>query len=112
VSATGYLDANEIRGSNGSNDFALTPDYQDPTPTPPYLDPTPTTTPDVCPPLGEVTGDGIIDIIDALRVAQFYVGVSVSVPRLCAADVNCDDDIDIIDALLIAQYYVGIISGF
>jgi hypothetical protein len=60
--------------------------------------------------LGDVDGDGTIDIVDALLVAQYYVGlISIDTTN---ADTDCDGDIDIVDALLIAQYYVGLISQF
>ena len=62
--------------------------------------------------LGDVNTDGTIDIVDALLVAQYYVGQDPQPfdPRL--ADVNCDSQIDIIDALLIAQKYVDVIDEF
>ena len=62
--------------------------------------------------LGDVNGDGFIDIVDALLVAQYYVGLNPPGFNPDAADVNCDGEVDIIDALLIAQYYVGIITTF
>lgn len=61
--------------------------------------------------LGDVNNDGSIDIVDALLVAQCYVGITPC-PPLPAGDVNCNGSIDIVDALLIAQYYVGIINSF
>lgn len=61
---------------------------------------------------GDVNRDGLVDIVDALLVAQYYVGLAP--PAYTApvetGDVNCDDLVDIVDALLIAQYYVGIID--
>jgi hypothetical protein len=62
--------------------------------------------------LGDVNGDGAVDIVDALLIAQYYVGLNPSgfIPE--NADTNCDGNIDIIDALLLAQYYVGLINGF
>jgi hypothetical protein len=62
--------------------------------------------------LGDVNGDGAIDIVDALLTAQFYVDLNPAgfIPE--NADTNCDGTIDIIDALLIAQYYVGLINSF
>ncbi|MBN2440700.1 MAG: carboxypeptidase regulatory-like domain-containing protein [Spirochaetales bacterium] len=62
--------------------------------------------------LGDVNVDGAIDIVDALLLAQYYVGIQTGIDNICAADVNCDGTIDIIDALLIAQYYVGLIPSF
>ena len=56
--------------------------------------------------------DGTVDIVDALLVAQYYVGLNPSPFNQDAADANCDGNVDIIDALLIARYYVGLISGF
>jgi len=57
--------------------------------------------------IGDVNSDGVVDIIDALLIAQYYVGFDVVID-LEVADWNEDGLIDIIDALLIAQYYVGI----
>ncbi|MBN2442250.1 MAG: dockerin type I repeat-containing protein [Spirochaetales bacterium] len=62
--------------------------------------------------LGDVNADNTIDIIDALLVAQHYVGLNPDNFNSSAADSNCDVNIDIIDALLIAQYYVGLITEF
>jgi len=76
---------------------------------------TPTPIPTIVPSctlLGDVNGDGIINIVDALLVAQVYVGLApLNYNRSCA-DVNCSGTIDIVDALLIAQYYVGLIDSF
>ena len=62
--------------------------------------------------LGDTNGDGAMDIIDALFIVQYYVGLNPVnfIPE--NADTNCDGTVDIIDALLIVQYYVGLISGF
>jgi photosystem II stability/assembly factor-like uncharacterized protein len=62
--------------------------------------------------VGDVNGNGNVDIVDALLIAQYYVGLNPSVFIASNADVNCSSTIDIIDALLIAQYYVGLISSF
>ncbi|MBN2442603.1 MAG: dockerin type I repeat-containing protein, partial [Spirochaetales bacterium] len=63
---------------------------------------------------GDVNEDGLIDITDALLIAQYFVNLN---PRqftapLKAGDVNNDGIIDIVDALLVAQFYVGIIDEF
>jgi len=60
---------------------------------------------------GDVDDNGAVDIVDALLVAQYYVGLITSI-NTTAADTSCDGTIDIIDALLIAQFYVGLISDF
>ena len=83
----------------------------------PGITPVPTEDPEITPTpvsilLGDVTTDGLVDIVDALLVAQFFVGLVPSGFNEAAADVNCDGVIDIIDALLIARYYVGLVSDF
>jgi len=62
--------------------------------------------------LGDVNGSGVIDIIDGLLIAQYYVGLNPANFISSVADVDCSGGIDIIDALLVAQYYVGLISEF
>ncbi len=62
--------------------------------------------------LGDVNSNGSIDIVDALLIAQYYVGLNPSSFGVSLADVNASSGIDIVDALLIAQYYVGLITGF
>ena len=61
---------------------------------------------------GDVNGDGTTDIVDALLIAQHYVGLDPQPFDDSLADVNGDDSIDIVDALLVAQYYVGLVNGF
>jgi hypothetical protein len=60
--------------------------------------------------LGDVNGSGSVDIVDALLIAQYYVGINPSNFNPAMADVNKSGAIDIVDALLIAQCYVGIVS--
>ncbi|MBN2533541.1 MAG: DUF3160 domain-containing protein [Spirochaetales bacterium] len=62
--------------------------------------------------VGDANNDGSIDIIDALIVAQYYVGIQPTIFYESVSDVNGDGSIDIIDALMIAQLYVGIIKEF
>ena len=59
-----------------------------------------------------VNSDRAIDSVDALFVAQYYVGITPENFNPDAADVNCDGVINISDALLISQYYTGLISCF
>jgi hypothetical protein len=76
-------------------------------------DPTPAaTTGPGCTLPGDVDGDGSIDIIDALLIAQYYVQLNPANFNSDCADINCDQTITIVDALLIAQYYVGLITTF
>ena len=64
--------------------------------------------------LGDVNRDGSIIIVDALLVAQYYVGLTPTPPfYLTEADVQgCDGVVNIVDALVISQYYVGLIDSF
>jgi len=61
---------------------------------------------------GDVNDDTLIDIVDGLLIAQYYVGLQPSGFDVSAADVDADGSITIIDALLVAQYYVGLITTF
>lgn len=94
-------------------------EYSAPTETPPpapeYAALTPT--PDVAPlygipTMGDVNQDMSIDIVDALLIAQYYVGLEPPNFEPSLADVNCSDKIDIVDALLVAQMYVDLIREF
>ncbi len=59
---------------------------------------------------GDVNNNGVVDIVDALLVAQYYVGLNPANFSSGVADVNCSGGIDIVDSLVIAQYYVGLLS--
>lgn len=59
---------------------------------------------------GDVNGDGSINIVDALLVAQYYVGLDPANFLVEASDANCDGTVNIVDALLIARYYVGLVD--
>ncbi|MBN2441672.1 MAG: hypothetical protein JXJ04_10000 [Spirochaetales bacterium] len=60
--------------------------------------------------LGDVNDDGVIDIVDALLIAQYYVNIITGEFNTANADVNCSGEIDIVDALLVAQLYVGLLD--
>jgi len=64
------------------------------------------------PRLGDVNNDSNINIVDALCIAQYSVGLTPAVFYTSAADVNASGKIDIVDALLVAQYYIGLITQF
>ncbi len=59
---------------------------------------------------GDVNHDGNVDIIDALMIAQYYVGLDPQ--PFYPEEANVDDSgaIDIVDALMVAQAYVGLIE--
>ena len=62
--------------------------------------------------LGDVNGDGYVNIVDALKTAQYAVGEEPQGFIAAAADVNSDNKIDAIDALMIARYFVGALPAF
>jgi len=59
---------------------------------------------------GDANGSGAVDIVDALVIAQYYVGMNPTPFNGTVADVNNNGSIDIVDALIVAQYYVGSVS--
>jgi endoglucanase len=80
-----------------------------PVPTNPAT-PTPTPVGDIL--MGDVDDNGAVNIVDALLVAQYYVGLNPANFNPEVSDTNCDGSTNIVDALLIAQYYVGLITEF
>ena len=58
--------------------------------------------------LGNVNGDGSIDMVDVLFVVRYAVHLPASNFNPYAADVNCDGNVNIIDALFIARKAVGL----
>lgn len=57
---------------------------------------------------GDVDGNEIVDIVDALLIAQKFVGLNPANFDERTSDTNNDGVSDIIDAFLAAQYYVGL----
>lgn len=63
--------------------------------------------------LGDVNGDGAINYLDAMLIAQYYVGdITEEGLDVSAADVNGDGVVNYLDAMLVAQFYVGDIESF
>ncbi|MBN2442830.1 MAG: hypothetical protein JXJ04_15845, partial [Spirochaetales bacterium] len=60
---------------------------------------------------GDVNSSGVVDIVDALVIAQVYVNLNPANYDSSVADVNNDGTIDIVDALRIAQFYVNLVSA-
>ena len=61
--------------------------------------------------VGDVNGDGDVDIADAVCIVNHVVGKSNTTFNEAAADANGDGDIDIADAVHIVNYVVGKISA-
>lgn len=53
--------------------------------------------------VADVNGDGKVNIIDLMQIAQYIVGVEGA----SGADVNGDGKMNILDLMLVAQYIVG-----
>ncbi len=63
--------------------------------------------------LGDVNGDGRINVLDAGLIVSFYTGVMALDDAQCmAADVNGDGKINVLDAGLIVSCYTGVITTF
>ena len=63
--------------------------------------------------LGDVNGDGIVNILDANLAASYYNEViDLTEEQIAAADVNGDGIVNILDANLIASYYNEVIDVF
>ena len=63
--------------------------------------------------LGDVTGEGDIDVLDALEIVKYDAGlVTLDETALLAADVTGEGDVDVLDALEIVKYDAGIIEKF
>jgi len=59
--------------------------------------------------LGDVNGDGVVNLGDAIAIAKHDLGVkSLSEEELANADVDCSDAVNLGDAILIAQVDLGI----
>ena len=62
--------------------------------------------------LGDVNGDGIVNLQDALGVLAYYVGEADALVDLYVADVTGDKVVNLQDALCILAWYVGEIDEF
>lgn len=79
-----------------------------PTPTPtPSTTRTPTPIMTDCNGTGDVNNDRVVNINDALLIAQYAAGLKVTLNPVCG-DVNGDTKTDILDALIIARRSAGL----
>ena len=74
---------------------------------------TPTATPTPTPlcQLGDASGDGSVNSIDAAFILQLVAGLIDSLPCEAGADTNDDGSINPLDAALILQFVAGFVSG-
>jgi len=56
--------------------------------------------------LGDANDDGVVNVIDLTRIAQYLVGKSAA--NIEASDTNQDGKVDIIDLTRLAQFLVGL----
>jgi len=57
---------------------------------------------------GDANDDGVVNVVDAMFVAQYAVGNrDASTLNMANADANLDGDVNVVDAMFIAQYAVG-----
>jgi len=57
---------------------------------------------------GDADGDSVVNVVDAMFVAQYAVGNrDASTLNMANADANLDGGVDVVDAMFIAQYVVG-----
>ena len=62
---------------------------------------------------GDANADGVVNYLDAMLIAQYYVGdIGEDALNVAAADVNGDGTVNYLDAMMVAQYYVGDIHSF
>ncbi len=63
--------------------------------------------------LGDVNGDGRINVLDAGLIVSYYTGVKdLDETQQLVADVNGDGKINVLDAGLIVSFYTGVITTF
>ena len=56
--------------------------------------------------LGDVTGDGGINILDIVQIANYVIGLSEP-EHECAADYNQDGNVNILDIVNVANHIIG-----
>lgn len=62
---------------------------------------------------GDANDDGVVNYLDAMLIAQYYVGdIADGDLNLQAADVNADGVVNYLDAMMVAQFYVGDLDAF
>ena len=60
--------------------------------------------------MGDVDGNGVVDMQDALMVLRYSMGLISAMPVMAAADVNSSGQIEMNDALMILRAAMGLIS--
>lgn len=60
---------------------------------------------------GDVTGDGVVDVLDLLKLKKYLLGqITLSEGDMSAADATGDGAVDVLDLLKIKKYLLGQIS--
>ncbi len=63
--------------------------------------------------LGDLNGDNLVNVSDAVLVLQGFVGsVELTDAQRAAGDVNGDNLVNVSDAVRILQFFVGLITSF
>jgi hypothetical protein len=57
---------------------------------------------------GDVNGDGVVNINDALLIARYVAGLNPPNFILANADYNSDGTVSITDALMVARHVAGL----
>ena len=58
---------------------------------------------------GEISGNGEIDLYDAIEIAKYIIGVVSFDSEQCEiADYDCNVTVDLYDAIGVARYIMGI----
>ena len=56
--------------------------------------------------LGDVSGDGIVNILDLVQLSNYILGVSTPAYE-CAADFSGDGNVNILDLVQVANFILG-----
>lgn len=57
--------------------------------------------------LGDVNGDGFVDLTDAVAIFDYYMGGTTAGFNESAGDFNSDGTVDLTDAVLVFEYYMN-----
>ena len=58
--------------------------------------------------IGDVNGDGLVNVIDIVVLVNIIFGESASDSQLCASDTNADGLINVLDVVNLVNYILSI----